>query len=269
MPIGWVRQQEVAGGSIRAGFTDRSGGVSVGNYAGLNLGHHVGDERSAVEENRKALAEEIGVRPVYMDQVHSATLRSALPYIADKSFAAPTTDGLIVDLAQVGAPSRAAACVMVADCIPVLIVSAERPAAAAVHAGRRGLLSGIVPAAVERVGGLVDVYAGPCICGSCYEVSAQMAEESASVLAPTAAVSRWGTPALDLRAGLRAQLSDLHNVRSVHIDERCTMEDSALYSYRRATRSVAGGPEKPATGRIAGVIVVEKEEQSDTPASPR
>ena len=118
---------------------------------------------------------------------------------------------------------------------------------AAVHAGRRGFLGGILARAVERIRSLadgpIDALIGPAICGSCYEVPAQMVRDSEAVMPGIGAVTLWGTPSLDLPRAAAALLADagVH----VEIDPRCTLEDGGLFSYRA----------DPACGRQALIIV--------------
>ncbi|HMA47405.1 MAG TPA: laccase domain-containing protein, partial [Frankiaceae bacterium] len=83
---------------------------------------------------------------------------------------------------------------------------------------------------------------GPAVCGGCYEVPVAMRDEVARVVPAARATSAAGTPALDLRAGLLAQLAD-HGVRRVVVSSRCTVEEADVYSYRR----------DGTTGRFAGV----------------
>ena len=87
----------------------------------------------------------------------------------------------------------------------------------------------------------VRVHLGPAVCGACYEVPAELRDTVESAVPGTAATSRWGTPALDLRAGLAAHLAD--RVAAISVDPACTVEDSRYYSYRR----------DGITGRFAGV----------------
>jgi copper oxidase (laccase) domain-containing protein len=84
---------------------------------------------------------------------------------------------------------------------------------------------------------------GPGICGGCYEVPEEMRDAVAAVVPGSGCVTRVGTPGLDLRSGLAAQLAAA-GVRQVRIDGRCTAEDPDLYSYRRDGR----------TGRFAGLV---------------
>ena len=103
------------------------------------------------------------------------------------------------------------------------------------HAGRRGLLDGVLQQTVQRMRQLgaekITAWLGPSICGSCYEVPEQMASESESSMPGIRTRTSWGTPSLDLPAAAAASLSAL-GVRVV-TDPRCTLEDQALFSYRR------------------------------------
>jgi YfiH family protein len=172
-------------GVVRA-VTDRSSGVSTGAYAGLNLGGHVGDDPEAVSRNRDALAERLGRPVAYMDQCHGAGVAviDSVPEVA------PTCDALVT-----ASPDLALA-VLVADCVPVLL--AGEGVVAAVHAGRPGLVAGVVPAAVAAMRGLgadtIDAVVGPSVCGRCYEVPEAMRSDVAAVVPVAATVSWSGTP---------------------------------------------------------------------------
>jgi YfiH family protein len=140
-------------------------------------------------------------------------------------------------------------CVLVADCVPVLLADHVTGVVAAVHAGREGVRRGVLPAALSAMAGLgararhVSALLGPAVCGSCYEVPEQMQAEVARV-APAAAVrTRRGTPGLDLRAGLEEMLRRA-GVTEVVQDPRCTVEDHTLFSHRR----------DGVTGRQAGIV---------------
>jgi YfiH family protein len=153
---------------------------------------------------------------------------------------APTADALV----SLGGPLA----VMVADCIPLVLVGAgsSGPVLSAVHAGRPGLFSGVIPAAIEemRASGATDIRAwlGPSVCGNCYEVPAELRDEVAALLPSAWSTTSWGTPALDLPGGAASQLDAL----GVPIEYRgpCTLESESLFSYRRDPRS----------GRFAGLV---------------
>ena len=141
---------------------------------------------------------------------------------------------------------------LVADCVPVLLADPDNGVVAAVHAGRVGARVGVVPAAVAAMveagakADRIEVLLGPSVCGECYEVPAAMRDDVEAHLPGSAAKSRKGTPALDLRAGVWNQLADL-GVAKIGVDPRCTVEDKTLFSHRRDGR----------TGRLAAVTWIE------------
>lgn len=155
--------------------------------------------------------------------------------------ARPECDGLVTGESGMVLMVRAA------DCVPVLLADPEARVIGAAHAGRLGVVGGIVPATVARMRELgaarITAWIGPHICGSCYEVPADMRDEVAAVEPATSATTSWGTPALDLGAGIRAQL-ERDGVTVVDV-ARCTRESADLFSYRRDAADA---------GRQAGVI---------------
>ena len=214
-------------------FTNRTGGASSGAFASLNLGTHVSDDLPTVLSNRALLAEEVG--PIqYMSQVHGNRV-VVIEEVTDED---PTADALVT-----GIPGVSLA-VQVADCIPLLLHSAE--SVAAVHVGRKGLVNGVALAALEAMRDMgsseITAIIGPSICGNCYEVSQEIYDEVVTVHPVAASRTSQGTPALDLPAALRAVLES----QSISlIDEsHCTLENDDLYSYRR----------DGVTGRQAGII---------------
>lgn len=246
----------------RALFTTRHGGAGSGDFASANLGRHVGDDDAIVERNRALLAEEMGVPLVFVEQVHGRdvlTLPAPAALAADDSplrAASPVVraDALVTDRSDI------ALAIMVADCLPVLLCEPEAGVVAAAHAGRKGLLGGVLEATLaqmaslgarpERIVGAI----GPSVCGACYEVPEAMRAEAAAILPATAATTRWGTPALDLRAGAVEALERCGvPADAVAADPPCTVEDEDFFSYRRAQR----------TGRFAGVIRLEAEEAEE------
>ncbi len=222
-----------------------------------NLGLHVGDDPVLVHLRRQRLAEEMGVPLLWMDQVHGAEVAlvnagslGALPAVTypGQIGPLPMTDGVVIDARDwpADAPQVPGAAVMIADCMPVLLASAQGDVVAAVHAGRPGLLAGILTrtVAIFRELGIdeVDALIGPCACGSCYEVPAPMCEEAALTHPASRAQTRKGTPAIDLVAGAVEELETLGvGVRAEGI---CTIETEELHSHRRDPRS----------GRQVGVI---------------
>ncbi len=216
-------------GAVTVAFTDRLGGVS-------------GWEASA----SNPFAGRAGVpgprRVVTMRQVHG----SHVHLVGPENVGAMHDDPPVADALVTGVPGVVLA-VRVADCAPVLLADPERKVVAAAHAGRAGLVAGIVPTTIEamRETGARHILAwvGPHVCGRCYEVPEDMRAEVARVLPEAYGETSWGTPAVDIGAGLRAQL-DAHGVEVTGVP-RCTVEDEDLYSYRR---------EGPETGRMAGLV---------------
>jgi YfiH family protein len=223
--------------------TDRRGGRSRSPYDSFNLGDHVGDDPADVAANRSRVARELAVpedRLVWMDQVHGTGVA-----VVDgpRDRAVPGTDALVT------ATPGLLLCVLVADCVPVLLADHETGVVAAVHAGREGVRQGVLPVALSAMASLgararhVTALLGPAVCGSCYEVPEQMQADVARV-APSAAVrTRAGTPGLDLRAGVEEILRKAGIPEVVH-DPRCTVEDRHLFSHRR----------DGVTGRQAGIV---------------
>ena len=222
-------------------------GPGTGALCG-NVGMHVADDPSLVRERRQSLAQRLGRDVVWMDQTHSTRVEllrvggdelvnvdseAALEHPAPGEWGPVDADGVVIDARGCqGAPALA---VQTADCLPVVFSAASGQIVAAVHAGRRGLLGGILARAVERIRSLadgpIDALIGPAICGSCYEVPAGMAEESEALMPGIRTLTSWGTSALDLPHAAASSLEAL----GVHvdIDARCTREDPSLFSYRR------------------------------------
>ena len=233
-------------GPVTWGFTNREGGVSSPPYHGLNLGGFVGDAPSDVEANRARVAEAIGVprdHLVFMRQCHGTEVVPVDgPWVEHHQGEPPAADGLVTTT-----PGLALAA-LVADCTPVLLADVDSGIVAAVHAGRPGMLAGVVHAAVEGMQALgarsLQAVVGPSVCGRCYEVPAAMRADAARVAPESATVSWTGTPAIDVAAGVVSQLRS-HDV-AVQWIPGCSREDHRLYSYRR----------DGATGRFAGVVVL-------------
>ncbi len=228
-------------GAVEVAFTDRHGGVSGGTYSTLNLALAGGDDPAAVAENlRRVVAEFNGEGSTGdlhdMEQVHGRDV-AIVGEAADR----PVCDGLVTRT-----PGHALM-VRVADCVPVLLADPAAGVIGAVHAGRQGLVLGIVPATVARLRDLGAVHlvawVGPHICGGCYEVPASLRAEVAAVVPEAAAQTTWGTPSVDVGAGVRAQLR-ADGVEAVDAD-RCTRESDELYSYRR---------DGSGAGRFAGLV---------------
>ncbi|MFG2812173.1 peptidoglycan editing factor PgeF [Streptomyces sp. NPDC048410] len=225
-------------------FTDRWGGVSAAPYAELNLGGAVGDDPGAVMTNRELAAKAAGVDParvVWMNQVHGAEVAVVEEPWGENPV--PEVDALVT------ARRGLALAVLTADCVPVLLADPVAGVVAAAHAGRPGMLAGVVPAAVRAMTALgaepgrIVARTGPAVCGRCYEVPEAMRAEVAAAEPAAHAETSWGTPAVDVSAGVHAQLDRL-GVRDRERSPVCTKESDDHFSYRRDR----------ATGRLAGYV---------------
>jgi len=231
---------------VDVAFTDRHGGVSGGPYASLDLGDRSGDLAINLGRLAEAFTGEAAAPLARMRQVHGTEVAVvAGPPSAD----VPAADALVTS-----APGLVLV-VRVADCAPVLLADVERNIVGAVHVGRPGLVAGVVPKAVDAMRDLgadrLVAWVGPHVCGRCYEVPAAMRDDVAAVVPEAFAETSWGTPAVDIGAGVLAQLraagTGLRRPVDVVEVDQCTLEDEDLYSYRRQ------GVE---SGRLAGVVRV-------------
>lgn len=148
--------------NVRALQTIRDGGVSVGPYAYLNLGDHVGDDPVAVARNRALLRATLPADPVWLKQVHGNIVADA-----DRTAGVPDAD------ASVARKAGAICAVMTADCLPLLLCDEAGTVVAAVHAGWRGLAGGVVEATVKAMNVAPEqllVWLGPAIGPAAFEV---------------------------------------------------------------------------------------------------
>ena len=256
-------------GAVEVAFTDRHGSLRGGPSASLDLAEPRPDsadregELDLLEENLDVVghalargAERTGPNPfdlptgvrvptlVRMRQVHGVQVHTVdRAWLRARHVDPPVADGLVTRVPGVVLVVR------VADCVPVLLADAERAVVGVAHAGRAGLVGGIVPATLARMGALgadrVVAWVGPHVCGRCYEVPADLRDEVAAVVPESRAQTSWGTPAVDVGAGVTAQL---HTAGVEVVDaSRCTLEDQSLFSYRR---------DGAAAGRVGGLVWV-------------
>ena len=230
---------------ITAAFTTRAGGVSDAPYSSLNLAKHVGDDGGAVDVNRVNAATALGVdvrRVTWCEQIHGDTVATVTKHDAGRTMR--EADGLVTTERDVPLA------VLAADCVLVLVADRHRGVIGAAHAGRRGLVGGIVEV---TVGTMLDLGArrddlvaaiGPSIGPCCYEVGDDVAAEVTDVLPVTKATTREGRTALDLPAGVRHVLAR-EGVVAVTAVGGCTAHQPGLFfSHRR----------DGVTGRHAGIV---------------
>ena len=240
--------------SVHAWMSTREGGVSAPPFDSLNLGDHVGDDPASVQANRQRLAQVLGVRPVFLQQVHGTEVVELL---------ADTPDGTRADACYT--TGRGLACtIMVADCLPVLLWDRAGQWVAAAHAGWRGLAGqagvGVLEAlwrALQSRGasaGHTQVWLGPCIGPQAFEVGPEVRQALGAEPAALAAFrpsegDRWlaDLPAL---ARLRLERLGLTDVMGNHgAQEACTVSNAGLFfSHRRDALRLGG------SGRMAACI---------------
>ncbi len=241
---------------VGVAFTDRVDGTEGSGepYAGFNLGRIDQIGSGPVSGNFATLAQQTGIDTfVLLSQVHgpdvvvvdetnladhAATVGADGMQLATHQ---PVADAAVTALPNVGLLVR------VADCTPVLFADFERGVLGAAHAGRSGMLAGVLTSTVDAMKKLgaanIKAWIGPHICGACYELPAEMVADAALVRPEAVSQTSWGTPALDLGAGCAAELDQLGITVERH--DPCTLEHDHLYSHRG---------EAAAAGRQVGMI---------------
>ncbi len=236
----FVSRERLGSGRVEIAFTDRHGGVSPAPFDSLDLSRSRPRRDDELAANLGRLADAFAV-PGFatMRQVHGTEVR-----LVDAP--GPVTgscDALVTTTPDV------ALCVRVGDCVPVVLADAAEGVVGVAHAGRTGVVAGVVGATVDamrRLGATdVEAYVGPHVCGGCYEVPASLRHEVATVVPAAFACTTWGTASLDLGAAVNAQLAAAGCL--AHDRSRCTRESDDLFSYRR---------DGDRSGRFAGLVVI-------------
>jgi YfiH family protein len=250
---GILRSALLTAAGVAHGFSTRVGGVSVGPYASMNLGWSVGDDPRAVEENHQRLAAAVGHERTALrlaTQAHGPAVLDTDATSRDRRSEPPGTghDALVARRQGVAVGVRTA------DCVPVLVANPATGAVAAIHAGWRGVVAGVVPAALEVLapdasarGGLVAAI-GPHIRVDRFEVGADVAKQIADASDASVIVPREPRPHVDLARAIRIQLEraglDAKNIDDVG---GCTLaEPERFHSHRRDGEK---------SGRMLSVIV--------------
>lgn len=240
---------------IRHGYFTRTGGVSEGIYRGLNIGTGSQDDQTLVTENRRRVAEWMGVAPVHfltVHQIHSPDVIVAREPFPDER---PKADAIVTDRPGIAVGAATA------DCGPILFADAQAGVVGAAHAGWKGAFTGVIEntvAAMESLGarrdGIVAVL-GPSISSSNYEVGPEFRERFVTA---EAANESWFTPSgkphhflFDL-AGYTVERLRNAGVTAEALG-RCTYaEEEFFYSYRRTTHR-----REPDYGRQVSAIAIE------------
>ena len=236
-------------GIVRHGFFGRDGGVSTGDFAGLNVSYSVGDDPEAVEENRARIAQALGGGPlVTVRQVHSNRVVTidggALP---DRSIEA---DALVTRRTDILIG------VLTADCAPLLLADAHTGVVGAAHAGWRGAVDGILAntiAAREALGARrshIQFALGPTISAKNYEVGEEF---KAAVLNQNPSAERafstppGGKPHFDLPLYILEESREL-GLSATDLALCTYAEPARFFSHRYATH------QGTRTGRQIAVI---------------
>lgn len=241
MALQWISPDWPAPAHVKAAATLRTGGVSEGTFASLNLGSHVGDDASAVAENRRLLeaALQLPAAPVWLNQVHGTNV-----VVANSQGSPPTADGSVAHQAgQV-------CVVLTADCLPVLFCDRAGTRVAAAHAGWRGLAGGVLGAAITALDvppSQLLAWLGPAIEQDAFEVGPEVREQFMALDSRNAAAftsndrGRWQADLYQLARNELARLgvSDVYGGGL-----RCHADAERFFSYRRDQR----------TGRMATLV---------------
>ncbi len=231
--------------SVTAGVSTRKGGVSGAPYDTLNLGRHVGDDSSSVEENRRRFCAALDTDPAWLataGQVHGSTVR-----VIDAPRHEPFCDGLVTTTPKL------LLAIATADCAAVLLADPENTVAGACHAGWRGTVARIVPRTVTRMEeegadpAQIRAYVSPCLSRSVFEVGPEVATRFDEDFVYRR--EEWPRPHVDLKAALRRQLEEAGvPSEAIEVSDCCTMSDSdTFFSYRASDGT---------TGRMFGAIVL-------------
>jgi len=241
---------------LRHAFFSRDGGVSGGIYAGLNGGLGSNDDPADVAENRRRMAEQMGVPPSHFLGVHQIHSSDAVVATGPWGSASRPRGDAIVTRAEGLAIS-----VTAADCGPILFVDPNTRVVGAAHAGWKGALTGIVEstvAAMEKLGaeraGIVAAI-GPLIRQHSYEVGNEFVERFLDVDAENALFfipsTRAGHAMFDLAGFIRGRLekAGVLMIDDIGVD---TYSDERYFSYRRSVHR-----NEPDYGRHVHAIVLE------------
>jgi polyphenol oxidase len=237
--------------SFPHGFTTRAGGVSPRPWDSLNLGRLVEDDLERVAENWRRLEAATGLAFARVRQVHG----TRMIHLRRPAEPAEEADGVI------STEPGVAACISVADCVPVLLADPATGAVAAVHAGWRGTIARAPDAAVQALAGLVGAEPerllasiGPSIGPCCYEVSPDLADRFMREMGPVVRANP-GAPHLDLwEANRRSLLEAGLQPERVEVVGRCTSCDIGSFFSHRRDRGRTGrhvafiAPHPPTTG---------------------
>ncbi len=242
----WLVPDWPAPVNIHAATTLRTGGVSKEPYLSLNPATHVNDLTERVLQNQKIISDMLSLPadPIWLDQIHSNRIvkagKTATPQQADASYSSE---------------SGVVCVVMTADCLPLLICSKDGKKIAAIHAGWRGLLSGVISNSISELAGVPPiakptdllVWLGPAIGPNCFEIGIEVREafiEKSKDYEKAFKVKNNGKYLADIYQLAKIELNTL-GIINIYGGTYCTMtEKDRFFSYRRDNQ----------TGRMATLI---------------
>lgn len=240
----WLTPDWPAPAQVRALTTMRSGGVSEGDFASLNVALHVGDDPVAVAQNRHRLvaAARLPGDPIWLEQVHGIVVVEA-----SVQTATPRADACVARL-----PAQVCA-IQTADCLPVLFCDQSGTRIGAAHAGWRGLVGGVLATTLQALDtepANVLAWLGPAIEQAAFEVGSEVrdqfiehdARNESAFLAN--ARGRWQA---DIYALARQALRRLGVTQIYGGGFACFADQDRFFSFRR----------QPRTGRMASLIWIE------------
>ncbi|MEQ3651910.1 MAG: peptidoglycan editing factor PgeF [Glaciecola sp.] len=230
-----------------------NGGVSKGPYASLNLGAHVGDDAANVTENRQRLNSYLSKQLPYIKPVHWLNQTHSTKCV---SLEASSNDKLSIPISADAAysQSKAQPCVvMTADCMAIMLVDAAGTQIAAVHAGWRGLIDGVIENTLGQfICPKADIYAwfAPAISASNFEVGQDVADLFGAYPESLSSCDQENKYLLDLQLVASQKLTAV-GVKHQYFANMCTYSSGNLFSHRRATHQ-----NFKACGRMANLIVI-------------
>ncbi len=219
-------------------------------YANNNLGSHVGDNNDAVTASRQHLTETLHLKskPVWLNQVHGTDVQ-ILSSDSQSTLAS-------ADAAYTNEVNQVCT-IMTADCLPILLASTDGKEVAAVHAGWRGLLDGVIEATIKQFASKdIQVYLGPAISQKNFTVGKEVYDlflahscDAKKAFIPSENEAEKYLLDIYLLAKQRLQVIGITDISG---GGYCTYDEERFYSYRKACHQGDGR-----TGRIASLIWIE------------
>jgi YfiH family protein len=237
--MNWIKPDWPVASNIHAVATLRSGGVSQGTFNSLNLGLHVNDEPENVYKNRRIISRMLDLpsEPVWMEQVHGIDVIKA-----DQSKQIEKADASYTD------QENTVCAVLTADCLSILLATTDGSKIAAIHAGWRGLLSGVVANTVNTMGTInLIAWLGPAIGADCFEVGQEIKDsfiKKSEKFTQVFTKTNEKKYLVDIYKLAKIELASV-GIKQVYGGGFCTVTDKErFYSYRRDGE----------TGRMATLI---------------